>query len=76
MGDRRPLSRTQGPAILDPPRDNSVAPLEQVLLNPMPPDLKHPWVSKARLDRSWGHQDTQSLAEDSSQHDQKPPEAT
>lgn len=61
--------RTQGPAPLDPHRDDSVAPLEHVLINLIPLDL-----SKARLDCSWGHQDTQPLAEDSSSMTRSLPE--
>ena len=74
VGDSSSPPPTQDPAVLDPHGDDSTAPLEHVLINPIPPDLKHPCVSKARLDHSRGHQDTQPLAEDSSQRDQKPPE--
>lgn len=39
VGDKRPPPRTQGPAPLDPHRDDSVAPLEHVLINLIPLDL-------------------------------------
>ena len=39
VGDKCPPPRTQGPAPLDSHRDDSVAPLEHVLINLIPLDL-------------------------------------